>query len=379
MKKILIRTICILLGCVLLLPPVPEGKAAELPELAHYMKNAGKRQFVEAMLSYHLRENTRVRETLADGYTAVFFFEGCSDNMDDPELRDLSYYRVSAVCIALRLNEAKEPQIVYFHEGCSTLPDRPLEFGAWELESVGEVGPATVCDGTYELYSVYHAGSYEALHLRTSYDDETVDAVYLTPEGFVTSRATCINIHTRTGNHALEKAMWSAGCMLVGDGDFRDFEALMAASYYGNYDRFAVDQRVGTVTINRLMLQEELYTLYENRDAVETILVSSRCEAPQIYLDRCEDPEPLPEPKQVQVLRDTQLMSLPCSNDTDSRSLSVAKLRKGDRVEICGSIVNTQGNVWYEVVLFNENCYVYAPDVEDVPRTLLDWFRSWLK
>jgi hypothetical protein len=119
------------------------------------------------MLSYHLRENDTVRETLKDGYSAVFFFEGCSDNMDDPELSDLSYYRVSAVCIALKLDDSVKTVITYFNDDCSTLPDRPLEYGAWELEETGEVGPATVCDGTYEIYSVYHGGAYEALHLRT--------------------------------------------------------------------------------------------------------------------------------------------------------------------------------------------------------------------
>ena len=376
MKKILIRTICVLLICLLL--PVPKGNAGEIPDLTGMIRSGQRRHFVEAMLSYHLRENTAVKQTLEDGYTAVFFFEGCSDNMEDPELQDLSYYRVSAVCIALRLDENGEPEIVYFNDDCSTLPDRPLEFGAWELEDVGEVGPATVCDGTYELYSVYHAGSYEALHLRTTEEDETVDAVYLTPEGFVTSRATYINIHTRTGNHALEKAMWSAGCILVGDGDFRDFEELVAASYYGNYERFAVGQPVGTVTINRLNLQEELYGLYEDREAVETILVSSRCESPRIYMDRCGQIQPLEESRQVRALRDTQLMSLPCSNGTDARSIPMASLQKGDKVEICGSVVNTQGNVWYEVELFNENCYVYAGDMEEVPKGFFARFADWL-
>lgn len=379
MKKVLRRTICICLMCLIFFHQAIGAMAVEVPELTGLIRSPQRRHFVEAMISYHLRENTSVKQTLEDGFTALFLFEGCSDNMDDPELYDLSYYRVSAVCIALRLDKNGKPEIVYFNDDCSTLPDRPLEFGAWELDGVGEVGPATVCDGTYELYSVYHSGSYEALHLRTTYEDETVDAVYLTPEGYVTSRATYINIHTRTGNHALEKAMWSAGCMLVGDGDFRDFEELVAATYYGNYDWFLVDRRVGTVTINRLNLQEELYSLYEDREAVETILVSSRCEAPQIYMDRCGQVQPLEESRQVQVVRDTELMSLPCNNATDARSISMARLQKGDKVEICGSVVNTQGDVWYEVELFNENCYVLADDMKEISKGFFARFAGWLK
>ena len=184
MKKPFYRLFCLILVQILLFSMIPAAFAAdgEVLTLSSYIRSSEKRHFVEAMLSYHLRENDTVRETLKDGYSAVFFFEGCSDNMDDPELSDLSYYRVSAVCIALKLDDSGKTVITYFNDDCSTLPDRPLEYGAWELEETGEVGPATVCDGTYEIYSVYHGGAYEALHLRTTQEDDTISAVYMTPE-----------------------------------------------------------------------------------------------------------------------------------------------------------------------------------------------------
>lgn len=374
MKKTLFRLFCVLLALLLLNTAVPKAAAADtVLSLSDYIRNSEKRHFVEAMLSYHLRENTTVRETLEDGYSAVFFFEGCSDNMDDPELTDLTYYRVSAVCIALKMDEDGQPAITYFNDDCSTLPDRPLEFGAWELEDVGEVGPATVCDGTYELYSVYHAGSYEALHIRTSYEDATVSAVYMTPEDHVIHPATYINIHTRTGNHALQQAMWSAGCILVGDGRWYDFTNLVLATYYSNYEEFEVDRKVGCVTINRQHLQEEMYALYEDDSAVDTLLVASRCERPEIYLERCTSQTPIEE-KTVQSSVAVELMSLPCSNSVDARSIPVTKLEKGDKIDICGSIVNTKGQLWYEVSFFGENCYIPAGSVEDVPEkpTFLD-------
>ena len=367
MKKILFRLLCAAMAVLLLIPVSPRANAgAQGISLSQYIRNGEKRHFVESMLSYHLRENETVRNTLKDGYSAVFFFEGCSDNMEDPDLSDLSYYRVSAVCIALKLDEAGNPEIIYFNDDCSTLPDRPLEYGAWEIEAYGKVGPATVCDGTYELYSVYHAGSYEALHIRTSYEDATVSAVYLTPEGHVIHPATYINIHTRTGNHALETAMWSAGCLLVGDGRWYDFTNLVLATYYSNYDRFAVDRKVGCVTINRLQLQEQMYELYGDEAAVDTLLVSSRCERPGIYLERCSPNTPMEE-QMVQAAVAVDVMSLPCSNSVDARSIPVTRLNEGDKIDICGSIVNTKGQLWYEVSFFGENCYVPAGSVEEIP------------
>lgn len=377
MKKHLFRLLSCWMVLLLILAAAPCVRAAEIPvSLSGKIQNAKKRHFAESMISFHLRENETVRNTLEQGHCAVFFFEGCSDNMDDMQLRDLSYYRVSAVCIVLQQNEEGTPVITYFNEDSSTIPDRPLEYGAWELEQAGKVGPATVCDGTYELYSVYHAGSYEALHMRTSYEDDTISAVYMTPEGFVHHPANAINIHTRTGNHVIEKAMWSAGCMLVGDGEWTDYADLIVAAYYSNYGKFHVDQKVGCVTINRQMLQQELYDLYEDEAAVDALLVGSRCELPEIYLQRCTDERRFSE-KTIQTTDGTQLMSLPCSNSVDARSIPVTQLEKGDKIDICGSIVNTEGQLWYEVSFFSENCYIPADNTEEVSSVVLQWIKKF--
>ena len=378
MRKILIRLMCLCMVCGFLLPvtPVMAAKDRDL-SLSQYIRNGEKRHFVEAMLSFHLRENETVRKTLKDGHAAVFFFEGCSDNMDDPELSDLSYYRVSAVCIVVKQDESGNPVITYFNDDCSTLPDRPLEYGAWELEAAGKVGPATICDGTYELYSVYHAGSYEALHMRSSYEDETIPAVYMMPEGYTNHPANAINIHTRTGNHIIEKAMWSAGCLLVGDGEWMDYANLIVSAYYSTYDKFRIDQKVGCVTVNRQHIQQEMYELYQNREAVDTLLVSSRCERPEIYLERCTEKQQI-QTKTVQTTMDTEVMSLPCSNGVDARSITVTTLKEGDKIDICGSVVNTKGQMWYEVSFFGENCYIAAGNVADVEPTLWEQLLAFL-
>ena len=206
MKKILVCLLFAFLTAALLAKAAPEAAAYEpgdpySPDLSELIRGADHRTYVETLTDYYMRTNTRVWKALQKGQCAMFLFEGCSDNLNDRRLADLSYYRVSAVCLVVRLDKAGEPYIVYFNQNCSTIPDRPLEFGAWELEDVGEVGPATVRDGTYELYSVKHMGAYEALHVRDSEKDEKISAVYMTPDGFVATEADCINIHTRTGNH----------------------------------------------------------------------------------------------------------------------------------------------------------------------------------
>ena len=82
MKKALFRLLCAAMAVFLLIPMIPQVRAGSQGiSLSQYIRNAEKRHFVESMLSYHLRENETVRKTLEEGYSAVFFFEGCSDNM----------------------------------------------------------------------------------------------------------------------------------------------------------------------------------------------------------------------------------------------------------------------------------------------------------
>ena len=180
MKKVFLKLFAVFF-CVLFILPIPAraytpGQAYQR-NLHTWIKNDDRRRYVEMMLDYHVRNNKQVRSALAGGFSAVFIFDGCSDNMDDPTLSDLSFYRVSGVCVVLRQDAAGEVKMVYCNDNASTIPDRPLEFGAWSLPDVGEVGPATILDGTYQLYSVYHKGKYEALHVRSEYDDETIPAI----------------------------------------------------------------------------------------------------------------------------------------------------------------------------------------------------------
>lgn len=362
MGKIL-RRLCGFLLILCLLVPVPAAaseRASYYPDLSKFIESKPRREYVETMIGYYLRNDASIRKTLGEGYSAVFFFEGGSDNMDDPVLSEISYYRVSAVCAVFRLSETGQLYLSYFNEDCSTLPDRPLEYGAWEIEGVGEVGPATVCDGTYELYSVKHGGKYEALHICASAEDDTLPAVYMTPEGFTRSRADMINIHTRNVNHTIEGAMWSAGCLLIGDGDFGMFTELIQSTYYSVYDSFQIGDRVGTVTIDRQLLKDKLYALYGDQNAVDVLLADSRRVLPETYLKQCGQRESYEDGLTLWAGKDTELMSLPCSNYTDARSVPRAVILKGDKLRITGSVVNSAGNKWYQVQRDGQTGYVFS-------------------
>lgn len=372
------RMLPLLLALVLLLGMIPKAMAAETntgyhKDMSTWIHNAQYREYVEMMLDYHVRTNKMVQQALDGGFAAVFLFDGCSDNLDDPELSDLRYYRVSGVCVVLKKDSSGEIKMLYCNDNCSTIPDRPLEYGAWQLPEVGKVGPATVFDGTYQLYSVRHKGAYEALHVRTEYQDGSVDAVYMTPEGYVTSRATEINVHTRTSNHTSGRGMWSAGCPLVGGGKAMEFWKLMYAAYYTTYDTFELDNFVGVLTIDRMMLMAELYTLYEDPDAVDRFLASSRKIQPQSYLQQCTDADTWQEPVTMKAVADTAIMTLPCSNETDARSRESVAVLEGTQLEVLGTIRNSRGNTWYQVSFEGRTGYIYQDQVRKLGRLESLW------
>lgn len=365
------KCLCLILSLVLLLSAVPAANAYEPgapyhKDLSAWIRNREYRDYVEMMLDYHLRTNDMVQDALAGGFAAVFLFDGVSDNLDDPALSDLSYYRVSGVCVVLKLNARGEPEMLYLNDNCSTIPDRPLEYGAWKLPEVGEVGPATICDGTYQLYSVRHKGQYEALHVRTEYYDDRVDAVYMTEDGYVASRANEINVHTRTTNHTSTPRMWSAGCPLVGGGKVTEFWKLMYAAYYTSYDAFELDNFVGVLTVDRMPLRRALYTLYENPDAVDRFLAASRAVQPEAYLSMCTEKTAFPEEKRMKVTEDTVVMSLPCGNDADARSREQVPLMAGMKLDVLGTIRNDRGKTWYQVEFEGRKGYVYEPCLKEL-------------
>ena len=366
MLKRIRKFLLLLLLVGLLCPAVPAASADAQPwrpDLRAFMHDPVKREYVETMVDYHLRTDPDIRNALEGGFSAVFLFDGCSDNLKDPELSDLSYYRVSGVCLVIKLDQNANPKLVYFNEDASTIPDQPLNYGAWEIPEVGEVGPATIFDGTYQIYSVLHRGEYEALHVRSDFRDGTLDAVYLTPDGgFTQYRASEINVHTRTSNHIANYGMWSAGCPLVGDGNAWEYSRMIHSIYYTTYDSFEVLNFLGTLTIDRQQLRQEMYTLYKNPDAVDVILGNSRKIQPDTYLEACSEITVLAEPEIRYTTRETGLMNLPCSWTEDARSKTLKTIPKGKKLSVTGTIRNADDSKWYLVSYEGTEGYLFTGD-----------------
>ena len=364
------RILLLVLAMVLLFSATPVASAYEAGEpcrvdLRAFIRDREKREYVEMMVDHHIRTDRDIQNALDGGFSAVFLFDGCSDNMNDPELSDLSYYRVSGVCLVVKQTAAGELKLVYFNEDASTIPDQPLKYGAWSIPEVGDVGPATICDGTYQIYSVLHRGEYEALHVRTDFRDGTLDAVYLTPDGGYTHyRASEINVHTRTSNHIASYGMWSAGCPLVGDGNTWEYSRLIYSTYYTSYDSFDVLNFVGTLTIDRQMLRQELYTLYKNPDAVDAFLVNSREVQPEQYLAACSEVTLLEEPEVRVASTGTKLMSLPCTLEEDARTKALKEIPKGEKLTVVGSIRNADQQKWYTLSYDGVEGYLFTGDTK---------------
>lgn len=380
MKKLFRNVLLFWLGFSLLLSMPAEVSAYSVGDpyrvdLKSCIQNPEYREYVEMMVDYHLRTNKDIRDALKGGFAAVFLFDGCSDNMNNPELSDLSYFRVSGVCLAIMLNDHGEPRLVYFNEDASTIPDQPLKYGAWEIPEIGEVGPATVCDGTYQIYSVLHRGEYEALHVRSDFYDGTLEAVYLTPDGGYTNyRASEINVHTRTSNHIANYGMWSAGCPLVGDGNAWDFKWLIQSTYYKIYDTFEVLNYMGTLTIDRQQLRQELYTLYRNPDAVDAFLTNSRAVQPERYMDGCSENTVFVEPEVRYTNREAKLMALPCTWEEDARTEVLRTIPKETKLSVTGSIRNADDSKWYIVSYEGVEGYLFTGDTK--PESWLTRFKA---
>lgn len=347
--------------CLLRLSPTvygyTKGDAFHL-DLSNRIRSEECREYVQKMLDYYIRTDRTVQSALDGGFSAVFLFDGCSDHMRELEFRDISYYRLTGICIAVKQDDQGKLKLSYYNDHCSTIPDRPLEYGAWSLPDVGKVGPATVCDGTYQLYSVLHKGQYEALNVRTEYRDPLADAVYMLPDGFTASRASEINVHTRTTNHISSRGMWSAGCPLVGGGQNWEFRMLMKSVYYTQYPTFETGNFVGSLTIDRQCLRHELYTLYRNPDAVDSFLTVSRKIQPNSYLEQCTITESFEEAVEFRSTTESALMTLPCTNAVDARSVESFCIPKGQSLLVDSVIENPTGEKWLCLNWEGERCYL---------------------
>lgn len=181
------------------------------------LSNASRASYVDRMMKYHILSETgnyRVARNLQNGDSVVFFFDGCSDNVDDAKWGDYTQYRLSAYCAVVQLKNGV-PTIVFESENCSTIPDNPRNPATNEGTPV-----PTVLDGVYNILSTNHGGRYAALRIQDNSGSAPVMRCTATENYISTSSA--INIHARSQfrnaptDGITPTSYSSAGCFNVG-------------------------------------------------------------------------------------------------------------------------------------------------------------------
>ncbi len=237
MKKITSRFFKMLLAACMLFTAIPLGVGAAADTewftekdvqgiKSTIISNKYHALYVDVMMRYHLLSETnnhRVERNLNDGKSIVFFFDGCSDNVDDSKYSDINKYRLSSYCAVIQLKDGV-PTIVYESEFNSTIPDNPRNPETNEGDPV-----PTVLDGIYNIQSINHGGSYAALWIEE--DGTQVPVMRCTETTNYVSTSKYINIHARypwTGaplDGITSDSYSSSGCFNVGktSDSFRDY------------------------------------------------------------------------------------------------------------------------------------------------------------
>ena len=258
------RVIVIFLACVLLFSATAfvSGADTGVSVGADRISDEARRNYVNAMLAYHLSESGEriVSESLKNGKCVLFFFEGASNHaLAKSGFSNHAHYRFSAVCIVVRL-VGDRPEIVFFDDFCSTIPDNPRAADS-RADAV-----ATLLDGVYPVVNCNHYG-YAALHV-PAYDWGTALRCYRT--GHYIDVCYGINIHSRGTDYINVTTNNSAGCLLVGktvgaSSGYNDFMYAVAGISDARNNAFGeVALDYGCVVIDRALYRQELREIYDS-------------------------------------------------------------------------------------------------------------------
>ncbi len=225
MKRI-VSMVLMLLLCIGFLPMLSieaeaEGYYSE-SELSNVkctiISNPARAEYINTMMKYHIQSSTDnyriAANNLEQGRSVVFFFDGCSDNVDSATYGDYTKYHLSAYCaVVQKVNGVLT--VVYESENCSTIPDNPRNVSLNEGTAV-----PTVLDGVYNIVSTNHNGRYAALHIQDN--GGSVPAIRCTSSTSYISTSNAINIHARSSfsntpqNGVSSSSYSSTGCFNVG-------------------------------------------------------------------------------------------------------------------------------------------------------------------
>ena len=284
MKK---RILCLVLVLALVAASVPVY-AAEAASYGDFISNASRRGYVEEKIATYLACVPELISNLNMGKPVVFLFEGASDNLDTINGYNWASNRVGAVCIVLRKIDGKIVR-TWYSQDCSTIPDRPLNYGTKDATH----GPATTVDGVYDLYTVNHHGVYAAMNVRVD-GNGYFPALYMSQSGgydYIT--ASSINVHTRIGGKAVSSdsaSPWSAGCILIGtskavyddyllevnNGTYGTGTLVSGSSQYSSYLYSSTGTYGGKIVIDRVLAESALVPLYQNSAAVAEMIRYSK-------------------------------------------------------------------------------------------------------
>lgn len=232
------------------------------------IQNNEHRAYVNAMLKLYLSDMSdgRVRSALERGKSAIFFFDGASDNTLGGQYADYTKYHLTAVCVVLKL-VGGVPKIVFMDDCSSTIPDNPRK------PELNEGTPVpTVTDGVYPVVSCNHYDSYAALHVKCY---EHGGAFRCRENGSYMDCSYGIDIHARGMNSVSATSQSSTGCLLVGktpasSPKYNEFMKAVAGITNAAGSQFSkVDEDMGVVVVDHQLFKEQIMQIY-GKDANHT-------------------------------------------------------------------------------------------------------------
>lgn len=332
-----------------------------------FISNSTAREYINTMINYYLTANPSIITALDNGKSAIFMFEGGSDNYSSTSYSTSgTNIRNQAVCIVVKKVSGKY-SIVFYDENSSSIPSQPQATGGGAND-----GQTTLLDGIYTVKTWNHQGKYGALQINTS------KGYYTPPSNLngLVNTASGINIHTRTSSQALSGgSAWSWGCQLIGSGNTsaNTFNAFMKAvtgitynvwTSWGNFSTITTGTDAGYYILDRQLALGGLASLY-NSTALSNITAASRTasgEATKNYLSGCTY---YPSYCNIRFTAETKAYSYPCTTETDSESARVATISQGKEVIAYALYRNSIGEYWYKIITYGTTpAYVYAGDTE---------------
>ena len=376
------RSFAIILALCLLITILPMHYAVEAEAVsgvnsltcASFISDPIRQNYIDTMMRYYINNNSNLANTLDDGDSVVFMFEGGSDNYDSYAYVDAAgSVRVQAVCIVVQKNSSGNAEIVFYSENCSSIPCD----ANWVTPGYETSGSTTILDGIYAMYNCNHNGNYAAFTTScstgwyTPYDGQTGYAGYCNG----------INIHTRGGNYCGGASYgWanSAGCQVIGYGTsnnaFNEFMKVTTGitwNSYGTYHNtfsstgyfygyYVVDRQLGLVSPSGTEYGSgalaELYTKTDLQN-ITKFSTNARANADFGYLSQCTF---YPSYCEFKTTKSTPINSEPCAaGSNDSETLETA--RSAAIYTAIAMYRNAAGNLWYQVKTSSgETGYIFS-------------------